>query len=99
MLQHKSFIDIGRFQTKYADCFKVGDQVIVQEKTAIMVREKTIIMVREKTVDKKDVKDTMYNFKFSDSQDDTAIKQALSALSKVSENIDNSVQKQNKKQS
>jgi len=32
MLNHKKFIDIQRFQTKYADCFEKGDIISVQEK-------------------------------------------------------------------
>lgn len=32
MLNHKNFIDINRFQTKYHECFEIGDIIQISEK-------------------------------------------------------------------
>ena len=32
MIKHKNYIDINRFQLKYSECFKVGDDIVIQEK-------------------------------------------------------------------
>lgn len=32
MIKHKSYIDINRFATKYADGFEIGDSIVIQEK-------------------------------------------------------------------
>lgn len=32
MIKHKSYMDINRFATKYADGFEVGDSIVIQEK-------------------------------------------------------------------